>query len=137
MTYLTYRKRIGQSTKLISSRIQVQHVEFAKELAFNFNKFANKALETLIHDLQTEHVTSNTTYHLTYSGGGFVGYSEDGYGSTPKMLRIRRDLLEYLEMNKYKVNTALNLAIERWRDYYKQGNVADYVIHDLQKRGKY
>lgn len=137
MTYLTYRKGIGQSTKLISSRIQVQHVEFAKELAFNFNKFANKALATLIHDLQTEHITSNTTYHLTHSGSAFVGYGEDGYGSTPKMLRIRRDLLEYLEMNKYKVNTALNLAIERWRDYYMKGNVADYVIQDLQKRGKY
>ena len=102
-------------------------------MGFVLNRFVNEALTTLVHDLQLDHNITRETYWLTYSGGGYVGYEVDTRGSITKMLRIRADLIEYLRQNKYKVNTAINLAIDRWRDYEKKGNVAGYIIDKLKK----
>lgn len=137
MTYIVNRQGKGDSTELISSRIQVRFVEFAKDNGFNFNKWANKALESFEHDLQTDHDVDKVRSRLIWSCSTYTAYSENGQGSTPKMLRIQTHLLNYLRMNKYKVNAALNLALERWIDYYKTNRVADYVIGDLKRRGKY
>ena len=109
----------------------------AQQEGYNFNKWCNKALTTFEHDLQTNHNVKDITYWLTESSGNYVGYREDGQGSVPKMLRIQTHLLDYLRMNNYKVNTALNYALQRWCDYKEKGQVADYVITDLRKRGKY
>lgn len=102
-------------------------------MGFVLNRLVNQALTTFVHDLQTEHNITRETEWLTYSGGGFVGYEVDIRGSVPKMLRIRADLVEYLRQNKYKVNTAINLAIDRWRRYEKNGDVAEYIYTRLRK----
>lgn len=143
MTYLKYRSRIGASTILISSRIQRHTIEFADDNNFVFGRFINKALEVFVHELQTGHNVGNEKYWLVESGSTFVGYQEDHRGSVPKMIRVRADLIEYLKQNTYQVNTAINLACDRWRDYFKKNEVAVYVITELtdkkkaeQKQGK-
>lgn len=136
MTYLKHPSRKGESTKLISARIQIHNVEFADDNCFIFGRFINAVLETLVHDLQTDYGIKNEKYWLTVSGSSFTGYKEDGRGSVQKMIRVRCDLLEYLQMNKYKVNTAINLACDRWIDYFKQGNVADWSITELKDHKK-
>ena len=108
-------------------------IEYAEKMGFVLNRFVNQALTTFVHDLQTEHNITREISWLTYSGGGFVGYEVDIRGSVPKMLRIRADLVEYLRQNKYKVNTAINLAIDRWRRYEKKGDVAEYIYTTLMK----
>ena len=136
MTYLKHFSRKGESTKLISSRIQMHNVEFANDNGFVFGRFINAVLETLVHDLQTDYNINNEKYWLTASGSSFTGYKEDYRGSIPKMIRVRCDLLEYLQMNKYKVNTAINLACDRWIDCFKRGEVADYKIVELTDHKK-
>lgn len=133
MTYLKQPSRKGQSTILISARIQIHTVEYAEKMGFILNRLVNTALSRLVYDLQTEHNINKETYWLTWSGGGFVGYEEDIRGSVPKMMRIRADLVEYLRQNKYKVNTAINLAIDRWRKCERNGEVTDEVINKLKK----
>lgn len=90
-------------------------------------------METFVHDLQTDYKINKEKYWLTYSGGGFTGYDTDYTGGVPKMLRLQTHLIEYLKINQYKVNTAINLALQRWEGYYKNGNVANYVIDELQR----
>lgn len=137
MTYIVNRQGKGDSTQLISARIQISHLEFAEENGFVFNKLVNKALETFEHDLQTDHEVERASVKLTWSCSVYTAYDEDGRGSRPKMLRVQTHLLDYLKMNEYKVNAAINLALERWIKYYKTNRVADYVINNLQRRGKY
>jgi len=136
MAYVNSTRAGRPSTTLISSRIQKQYIAFAEDNGFVFNKWANKALETFIHDLQTDHNITHEKRWLQYSGGCYTAYDTDSQGSTTKMLRIQTHLIEYLRMNMYKVNAALNLALQRWVNYYKHGQVADYVIGQLQRRGK-
>lgn len=136
MTYLKHFSRKGESTKLISARIQMHNVEFANDNCFVFGRFINAVLETLVHDLQTDYNIKNEKYWLTASGSLFTGYKEDLRGSIPKMIRVRCDLLEYLQMNMYKVNTAINLACDRWIDYFKSGQVAEYYIRELTDHKK-
>lgn len=136
MTYLKYISRKGESTKLISARIQMKNVEFADDNCFVFGRFINAVLETLIHDLQTDHKIMNEKYWLTMSGAAYTGYRQDDRGSVQKMIRVRCDLLEYLQMNKYKVNTAINLACDRWIDYFRRGEVYEYRIIELTDRKK-
>lgn len=136
MTYLKHLSRKGKSTKLISARIQIHNIEFADDNCFVFGRFINAVLETLVHDLQTDHNIKNEKYWLTTSGSSFTGYKEDYRGSIPKMIRVRYDLLEYLQMNKYKVNTAINLACDRWIEYWKSGEVADWRITELTDHKK-
>ena len=131
MTYLKHFSRKGESTKLISARIQIHNVEFADDKCFVFGRFINAVLETLVHDLQTEHNLTHEVYWLTRSGSAFTGYKEDYRGSVQKMIRVRCDLLDYLQMNKYKVNTAINLACDRWIEYFKRGEVAEWRTIEL------
>lgn len=136
MTYLKYRSRKGASTILISSRIPRHTIEFADEQCFVFGRFINTALETFVHDLQTDWNIRNEKYWLTQSGRGFVGYNTDGRGGVTKMIRVRADLIEYLKQNTYQVNTAINLACDRWRKYFKEGDVAEYVLSKLIDKKK-
>lgn len=133
MAYVNSRKSGRPSTTLISSRIQRKHISFGENHGFNFNRWVNKAMETFVHDLQTDYKINKEKYWLTYSGGGFTGYDSDYTGGQPKMLRLQTYLIEYLKMNGYKVNTAVNLALQRWEEYFINGNVADYVIGELQR----
>lgn len=133
MAYVDRRLSGRPSTTLISSRIQQRHITFAEENEFNFNRWVNKAMETFVHDLQADHNINREPYWLTYSGGGFTGYDSDYTGGKPKMLRLQTHLIEYLKMNGYKVNTAVNLALQRWEQYFKNGNVTDYVIGELKR----
>lgn len=135
MTHILSRHGEGTSTKLISVRLQRHTVEFAERYNFVLGRFINQALKTYIHDLQVDHNLTHDKYWLTHSGAIFVAYEADNRGSTPKMVRVRCDLLEYLQINKYKVNTAINLACDRWRKYASKGDVAQYVINALTKAG--
>lgn len=136
MTYLKQRSRKGASTILISSRIQQHTIEFADEHCFVFGRFINTALNTFVHDLQVDYNIKQEIYWLTQSGRGFTGYKEDYRGSVAKMIRVRADLIEYLKLNKYQVNTAINLACDRWREYFKNGNVSEWKIIDLIDKKK-
>ena len=135
--YVHSRRACRPSTTLISSRISAKHIRYAKVNGFNFNKWANRALETYVHDLQTDYDVDKDKYWLRWSGGVFTPYDTDHDGLQSKMLRIQTHLIEYLKINQYKVNTALNLALDRWERYRQNGRVAEYVIADLQRRGKY
>lgn len=137
MAYVLRRLAGRPSTKLISARIQRQYIEFADNNGFVFNKWTNRALETLIHDLQTDYNCERAKRWLIQSGQSYTAYVTDGQGSEPKMLRVQTHLLEYLKLNRYKVNAAINLAFERWIKYYKEGRVADYIFGQLQRRTKY
>lgn len=133
MTYILHRQGKGDSTKLISARIQIRHIEFAENNGIALGKLINTALNTFIHDLQTDHDTGNAKYWLINSGSSFTGYNTDWRGSQPISARVRRDYLEYLQMNKYKVNTAINLALDRWEERYKKGSVEDHIINSLKR----
>lgn len=135
MTYTISRHNKGNSTTLVSSRIQINHIEFCEKHGFVLNRWVNSALDTLIHELQVDYNISRERYWLTYSGGLFTGYEQDYRGSQQKMLRIKSMNIEYLKFNQYKLNTAINLALERWEDYYRKGKVADWLILKITKKG--
>lgn len=136
MTYTKSRHYKGNSTTLVSSRIQINHIEFCEEHGFVFNRWVNSALDTLVHELQVDYNVENARYWLTCSGGLFTGYEQDYRGSQPKMIRIKSMNVEYLKFNQYKLNTAINLALERWEDYFRKGKVADWLILKITKKGE-
>jgi len=134
MTYTKSRHYKGNSTTLVSSRIQISHIEFCQEHGFMMNRWANAALDTLVHELQVDYNVEKERYWLTNSGGLYTGYEQDYRGSQPKMLRIKSMNVEYLKFNQYKLNTAINLALERWEDYFENGKVAERVIQKITKK---
>lgn len=136
MTYTISRHNKGNSTTLVSSRIQISHLEFCEKHGFILNRWINTALDTLIHELQVDYNVERARYWLTYSGGLFTGYEQDIRGSQQKMLRIKSMNIEYLKFNQYKLNTAINLALERWEDYFRKGKVADWLILKITKKGE-
>ena len=136
MTYTKSRHYKGDSTTLVSSRIQINHIEFCEEHGFVFNRWVNSALDTLVHELQCDYNVEKARYWLHNSGGLFTGYEQDYRGSQPKMIRIKSLNVEYLKFNQYKLNTAINLALERWEDYFRKGKVADWLILKITKKGE-
>lgn len=133
MTYIPTRQGQGTSTQLISVRVQRHTIDYAENYCFNFGRFINLALVTYVHDLQTDHDITYDKYWLTRSLSVYTPYDTDGRGSVQKMVRVRCDLLDYLRMNKYRVNTAVNLACDRWRKYAKAGKVQQYNINHITK----
>ena len=51
------------------------------------------------------------------------------------MVRVRCDLLEYLKLNCYQVNTAINLAIERFMHKIRDGKIEQETLNRLSTRG--
>lgn len=131
MTHITTRQGTGESTKLISVRLQYHHKDFAEEQGFALGKLINQAMFSFVHDLQTEYNVKQAIWYLSQSRASSVGYKQDYRGSVTKMVRLRSDYIEYLKMNKYKVNTAINIALDRWEGYFNEGRVADYVLREL------
>lgn len=52
----------------------------------------------------------------------------------PIKVRIDNRLLEWLQFMGFKVNTAINIAVERWIYYEQHDRVASWVIRDVTIR---
>lgn len=52
----------------------------------------------------------------------------------PIKVRIDNRLLEWLQFMGFKVNTAINIAVERWIYYEQHDRVASFVIRDVTIR---
>lgn len=52
----------------------------------------------------------------------------------PIKVRIDNRLLEWLQFKGFKVNTAINIAVEMWIYYEQHDRVADWVIRDVTTR---
>lgn len=52
----------------------------------------------------------------------------------PIKVRIDNRLLEWLQFKGFKVNTAINIAVETWIYYEQHDRVADWVIRDVATR---
>lgn len=133
MTYIKYRGKTGLSTKPISARVQIYHIGYAQINNFVFGKLINQAMEAFIHDLQTGHDIVDEKYWLINSGASFTGYKTYPSGSRLVCLRLRADFFEYLKLNQYKVNTAINLALERWEKRHLAGRVSDEELKILRR----
>ena len=55
-------------------------------------------------------------------------------GTKAIKVRIDNRLLEWLRENYFKVNTAINIAVERWVYYEQHNKVAHYIITDVSTR---
>ena len=135
MTYITHRQGTGTSTKLISARIATIYVEKMERFNFSLGRVVNDALEDYVHDLQTEHDISHDVYWLSNKHAFYTPYQTDWRGTAHKMVRVRCDLLDYLKMNAYQVNTAINLAIERFMHKIRDGKIEQGTINRLSSRG--
>lgn len=135
MTYISHRQGTGTSTKLISSRIAIIYVEKMERFNFSLGRVVNDALEDYIHDLQTDHDVRNDAYWLSNRHSLYTPYQTDWRGSAHKMVRVRCDLLEYLKMNAYQVNTAINLAIERMMHKIRDGKIEQSTINRVTSKG--
>lgn len=135
MTYISHRQGTGTSTKLISSRIAIIYVEKMERFNFSLGRVVNNALEDYIHDLQTDHDVENDVYWLSNRSSLYKPYQTDWRGSEHKMVRVRCDLLEYLKMNAYQVNTAINLAIDRFMLKIRDGKIEQSTINRVTSKG--
>lgn len=135
MTYISHRQGKGTSTKLISARISTIYVEKMERFNFSLGRVVNVALAAYVHDLQTEHVARYEVYWLSNKYDSCIPYQTDWRGTSRKMVRVRCDLLEYLKMNAYKVNTAINLAIERFMHKIRDGKIEQDTLNRLSTRG--
>lgn len=135
MTLLRNRHGQGDSSKLISARIQYCYIEFADKNNLMLARLTTKALVMLIHDIQTDHWPAGVSaWKLTVQSAN-ANYKTDWRGSKHTMLRMRMDLLEYLHMNDYRVNAAINIALEVFMDRIKTGTVTQADINRMTKRG--
>lgn len=135
MTYISHRQGLGTSTKLISARIAAIYVEKMERFNFSLGRVVNDALVDYVHDLQTEHNISHDVYWLSNKHAMYTPYQTDWRGSVHKMVRVRCDALEYLKMNAYQVNTAINLAIERFMIKIRDGKMEQSAINRVTSRG--
>ena len=135
MTLLIHRHGNGDSTKLISARIQYKYIEFADKYNLMVARLTTKSLEMLIHDIQTDHWPAGVTAWRLTAKTAYANYEVDWRGSKHTMLRMRMDLLEYLHMNDYRVNTAINIALQVVMDRIKAGTVTQDDINRMTKRG--
>lgn len=135
MTYISHRQGTGTSTKLISARIATIYVERMERFNFSLGRVVNTALENYVHDLQTEHDLSHDVYWLSNKQSFYTPYQTDWRGTTHKMVRVRCDLLDYLKMNSYQVNTAINLAIERFMYKIRDGKIEQSTINQVSTKG--
>lgn len=135
MTYISHRQGTGTSTKLISARIATIYVEKMERFNFSLGRVVNVALAAYVHDLQTEHDISHDIYWLSNKQAFYTPYQTDWRGTIHKMVRVRCDLLDYLKMNAYQVNTAINLAIERFMYKIRDGKIEQIQINEISSRG--
>lgn len=135
MTYISHRQGKGTSTKLISARIATIYVEKMERFNFSLGRVVNTALSSYVHDLQTEHDLSHDVYWLSNKQAFYTPYQTDWRGTTHKMVRVRCDALEYLKMNSYQVNTAINLAIERFMHKIRDGKIEQSTINQVSTKG--
>lgn len=135
MTYISHRQGKGTSTKLISARIATIYVEKMERFNFSLGRVVNYALTDYVHDLQTEHNISHDIYWLSNKQAFYTPYQTDWRGTIHKMVRVRCDLLDYLKMNSYQVNTAINLAIERFMYKIRDGKIDQTTIRQISSRG--
>ena len=135
MTYISHRQGKGTSTKLISARIATIYVEKMERFNFSLGRVVNETLAVYVHDLQTDHNLSHDVYWLSNKQAFYTPYQTDWRGTTHKMVRVRSDLLEYLKMNSYQVNTAINLAIERFMYKIRDGKIEQITIRQISSRG--
>lgn len=135
MTLLRTRHGQGDSTKLISARIQYNYIEFADKANLMLARLTTKALEMLIHDIQTDHWPTGVSQWMLAVKSSYANYELDWRGSKHTMLRMRMDLLDYLHMNAYMVNPAINIALQVFMDRIKAGTVTQADINRMTKRG--
>lgn len=135
MTYISYRQGKGTSTKLISARIATIYVERMERFNFSLGRVVNVALCDYVHDLQTDHDVTHHAYWLSNRHSLYTPYETDWRGSDHKMVRVRSDLYEYLKMNNYQVNTAINLAIERFMHKIRDGKIEQTKINSVSTKG--
>lgn len=135
MTLLRHRHGTGESTKLISARIQIMYIEFADKNNLMLARLTTKAMEMLIHDIQTDHWPAGVSQWMLTPHRHFGNYELDWRGSKHTMLRMRMDFLEYLHMNDYRVNAAINIALQVFMDRIKAGTVTQADINRMTKRG--
>lgn len=135
MTLLRTRHGMGDSTKLISARIQYCYIEFADKTNLMLARLITKALEMLVHDIQTDHWPAGVSAWTLTIHTRYGTYKTDWRGSKHTMLRMRMDLLDYLHMNDYRVNAAINIALEVFMDRIKTGTVTQADIKRMTKRG--
>lgn len=135
MTYISHRQGKGTSTKLISARIAIIYVERIERFNFSLGRVVNVALLSYVHDLQTDHDVYYDAYWLSNKHSLYTPYETDGCGSVHKMVRVRSDLYEYLKINSYQVNTAINLAIERFMHKIRDGKIDQPTINSVSTKG--
>lgn len=135
MTLLKTRHGQGDSTKLISARIQYNYIEFADKANLMLARLTTKALEMLIHDIQTDHWPAGVSQWMLTAKSAYANYEVDWRGRKHTMLRMRMDLLDYLHMNYYMVNPAINIALQVFMDRIKTGTVTQADINRMTKRG--
>lgn len=135
MTYISHRQGSGTSTKLISARIATIYVEKMERFNFSLGRVVNTALEDYVHDLQTDHDVTHDAYCLSNKHASYTPYETDSRGSVHKMVRVRCDLFDYLKMNAYQVNTAINLAIERFMHKIRDGKIEQNTINRVSTKG--
>lgn len=135
MTLLRTRHGQGDSTKLISARIQYCYIEFADKTNLMLARLTTKALEMLIHDIQTDHWPTDLSPWMLTIQSAYANYKIDWRGSKHTMLRMRMDFLDYLHMNDYRVNTTINFALQIFMDRIKTGTVTQADINRMTKRG--
>lgn len=136
MTYISHRQGLGTSTKLISARVATIYVEKMERFNFSLGRVVNVALRDYVYDLQTEHDVNHDVYWFSNKHSLYTPYQTDWRGTTHKMVRVRCDLLEYLKMNVYQVNTAINLAIERFMYKIRDGKIEQSTINSVSSKGR-
>lgn len=134
MTYLKSQSRVGNSTKLISARVQTRYIDFAQEKDWKFNKLVNYAVARLIIDYQYDLLPERHKEALQMRKPWCIPDGRLVEPTKVRSVRLRVDLYEYMKMYRINRNCAINYGLERWKKFYEEGRVACYGLTDLIKR---
>lgn len=128
MTYIKCRHGLGQSTKMTCLTLNYIICDFLTLNNIIPSRAINKALELYIHDLQTDYNVKGDKFWLLHPPAHNIAHQADNRGKCRKNVRVRADLLDYLNLNMYSISTAVNIALVRWQKMYKQNKLSENEV---------
>mgnify|MGYP003429852405 CR=1 FL=1 len=114
--------------KRVSARITIDILQWAHEEGLVVNRFFNRAMESLIYELDHERIPIKTVRMLQDKNT-----RQSGPVPTKAIqLKIERMFIEKLDMGGYVLNRTLQYAALRFLLRWKNGDVPDYEQRYLQ-----
>lgn len=131
------RRYKGQvtGTRLVTVKIYDQLLRKIDSEGYSRTDYINVALEDYIKGLQHDKYDDKTVWRLHDVYRKPWGLTTTPmYGQTQLSFRVRRDLWEYLELNKYNKNATVNEAVHAWQQQLLIDSSRNNIIKPRNER---